>query len=415
MATKKIDEFPSLPVSKSLDSGKKIISELQRVAPSQIITLYEVDVEDLLIDQLVPYDVTNKSDAVFRFHNNLKLIQQDITWKGERYSAMPIQVEGYEFTTKGAAPAPKMTLGADDTDLEEFRTFKVACRKLGDLIGAKVTRVKTFAKYLDEENFYLNFGGGSRTAIGDTSLAPNGFEPDPNAEFPREVFYIERKSAENGSNLEFELASFVDFENKNLPNRLIITRSCQFKYRGEGCLYEYSSNYSNAQDATLRDKAENAFGKDSLKKLNLPTKAPLIADNQSTLIKDAVPEYNPQITPEKYDTSKQYTKGDSVYIEKNAIKYYFVCKLDAPSAIADTYAAPPNRRYWIQDSCSKDVKGCQLRWSDSYKDKKGLNTAGQFSVGKATRSEYHALGNGKSHGGCLPFGGFPAVQKIEGQ
>ncbi len=413
MSTKKINDFPSLPVSKNLDSGKKVISELQRVAPSQIITLYEVDVEELLIDQLVPYDVVNKSDAVFRFHNSLKLTQQDIIWKGERYSAMPVRVEGYEFTTKGSAPSPKMTLGANEDELSEFRTFKLACRKLGDLIGAKVTRIKTFAKYLDEANFYLNFGGSNRTIIGDTSEVPEGFEPDPNAEFPREVFFIERKSGETGTLLEFELASFVDFENKNLPNRLIITRSCQFKYRGEGCLYEYSSNYSSANDATLREKAEAAFGKDSLKSLNLPTKAPLIADNQSTLIKDAVPQYNSQITPLKYDTNKRYTKGDAVYIEKNSIKYYFVCKLDAPSAVADAHAAPPNRNYWIQDSCSKDVKGCQLRWSDAYKDKQGINTAGEYSVGKATRSAYHALGDGKTHGGCLPFGGFPAVKKIE--
>ena len=64
MSVKKIDEFPDLPTSVSLESNKKVISELQRVNPSQIVTLFEVDAEDLLLDQQVPFDRITKSDAV---------------------------------------------------------------------------------------------------------------------------------------------------------------------------------------------------------------------------------------------------------------------------------------------------------------------------------------------------------------
>ena len=123
MSIKKIDEFSDLPTSVSLVSNKKVISELQSVTPSQIITLFEVDAEDLLLDQHIPFDRITKSDAVFRFHNNLKLSKQDIIWKGQKYIALPIIVQGYEANTKGSAPAPKLSLFSDETRVEEFKNF----------------------------------------------------------------------------------------------------------------------------------------------------------------------------------------------------------------------------------------------------------------------------------------------------
>ncbi len=416
MSVKKIDEFPDLPTSVSLESNKKVISELQRVNPSQIVTLFEVDAEDLLLDQHVPFDRITKSDAVFRFHNNLKLSKQDIIWKGQKYIALPIIVQGYEANTKGSAPSPKLSLFSDATRVEEFKNFKLLLRKANDLTGAKVTRIKTFAKYLDEDNFYINIGG-RKNYIGDQSLVPDGFEPDPNAEFPREIYFVERKSVETANSIEFELSSFVDFENKNLPNRLVISRSCQFEYRGEGCLYEYAQNFS-PNDAPNRGKAQAAFNCDSLKSLNLPSKAPPIADSQNTLIKDVIPEYDfnkMSRPPVKWSESEVYFKGDFVYIEKSGRKYYFVAKSnDIPKGIIDQYAAPPNLTYWVQDSCSKDAVGCKLRWSDEYKDQKGLRVGGEFSTGSITRTDSAAVpGNGKTHDGHLPFGGFPATIRLE--
>ena len=51
-----------------------------------------------------------------------------------------------------------------------------------DLTGAKVTRIRTMARFLD--------------AV--IAGATNPFElRDSDAEFPREIYYIDRKSAEN--------------------------------------------------------------------------------------------------------------------------------------------------------------------------------------------------------------------------
>ena len=74
-----------------------------------------------------------------------------------------------------------------------------------DLTGAKVTRRRTMARFLDTANF---------------SGATNPFgTPDPDAEFPREVYYIDRKSAENRTVIQFELAAIFDIAGIRAPKR----------------------------------------------------------------------------------------------------------------------------------------------------------------------------------------------------
>ena len=408
---KKISEFPAVDSSKVLDSNKKIISELQRVSPSAVVTLFEIDIEKLLINQLIPYDTISRADAVFRFHNNLKLIKQDIIWKGQVYKASPIKVDGYESSSRGTNATPKMTLLSNEESGTVFRDFRALMRQLDDLIGSKVTRIRTFAKYLDRENFYLNVGGESKL-IGNESLIPEGFEPDPLAELPREIYFIERKVSESKAGIELELAAPVDFENLQLPNRLCLARSCQFQYRGEGCLYEYSADFS-VNDSATRNLAEKVFNCDNLKSINLPSEAPPIANENNELIKDIIPQFNSRIKPILWSADKTYSIGTSVYIEKDNRKYYFVAKKAVEKTQINSSTAPPNSNYWEKDSCSKSVNGCRLRWSDDYKRGKGLLTFGGFSVCTASRSEANPLGNGATHACSLPFGGFPSVRRLE--
>jgi lambda family phage minor tail protein L len=357
---KKISEFPSAPAGKILDSNKKIISELQRVAPSSVVTLFEIDIEDLLVENLLPYDNASRSDAVFRFHNNLKLIKQDIIWKGQVYKASPIKVDGYEASSKGPTATPKLTFVSDEEDNKAFRELRTMLRQLDDLVGGKVTRLRTFAKYLDEENFYINVGGEKRL-VGSESIVPEGFQPDPLAEFPREIFFIERKIGESAKGIELQLASPVDFENLSLPRRKCISRTCQFDYRGEGCLYEYSSHFG-VNDSATREKSEKSFGCDNLGGVNLPTEAPPIANEKNELIKDIIPEFNPRSRPSKWSADRDYSVGSSIYYEKNNRKYYFVCKKFAEKSRIRPSTAPPNMNYWEPDICSKNIKGCKLRW-----------------------------------------------------
>ena len=65
-----------------------------------------------------------------------------------------------------------------------------------DLTGATVTRIRTLARYLDSINF-----PGNTNPLG---------TPDPTAEFPQEIYKIDRKSAENREVVTFELAAVFD-------------------------------------------------------------------------------------------------------------------------------------------------------------------------------------------------------------
>ena len=74
-----------------------------------------------------------------------------------------------------------------------------------DLTGSTFTRIRTFARFLDN----ANFTGGSN---------PLG-TPDPTAEFRRQIFKIDRKSTENREIVEFELAGSLDMMGLKAPTR----------------------------------------------------------------------------------------------------------------------------------------------------------------------------------------------------
>jgi rubredoxin len=183
---------------------------------------------------------------------------------------------------------------------------------------------------------------------------------------PRDIYYIDRKSAENKSTIEFELASILDVEGVKLPNRLVLANRCTATYRCEGCLYEYrkTGRYKPSihGDAAFED---------------LPPEAPPVATEKDEIITEILGIDKLDGDGEEYDVAflNSYGPGSSVFIRKNDIPYYFVCKATPP------LSGPPDTRYWILDACSKTVRGCKLRW------KTGTNVN-------------------------LPFNGFPSANSI---
>lgn len=70
-----------------------------------------------------------------------------VYWKGQMYVPFPIQATGFERKANGALPRPNLAVS-------NFGGFLSAiCRTADDLISAKVTRIRTFKKYLDSANF----------------------------------------------------------------------------------------------------------------------------------------------------------------------------------------------------------------------------------------------------------------------
>ena len=176
-------------------SSSAIVSNLQNTNPSAIIELFTLQLDNSL----------HGATTIYRFHAGSSLKDNgEIVWAGNSYQRFPIQAEGFAFR-QGQLPRPTLTvsnaLGTITAILLSVNTTTAG----NDLTGATVTRIRTLAKFLDAVNF-----------PGD--INPYG-TPDNTAEFPQEIYKIDRKSAENRDTVQFELASVLDLAGIRAPNR----------------------------------------------------------------------------------------------------------------------------------------------------------------------------------------------------
>ena len=208
------------------------VSALQEIAPGAIIELFELQLN-------VAQHGINET---YRFHAGVnEKDDQNIVWAGNEYLRFPVEVDGFEYSGQGQLPRPKMRVS------NIFGTITAILLTLPNgLEGAKFTRIRTLARYLDAVNF-----------TGDVN--PYG-TPDPTAEFPREIFYVDRKSSETRDVIEFELAAVFDLIGVRAPKRQCVSNICQWKYRGPECGY-VGNAYFNANNQPTTVLAEDACGK----------------------------------------------------------------------------------------------------------------------------------------------------------
>lgn len=337
-------------------SIKRIQTETAQLETSALVTLFELDLSIPLENQGL---LVNDTDKIFYFHNNIKLITNDIKYQNNIYRLCPIEASGFELTSQGALPTPTLRITVSEAGIPFLALLKEKMRLLGDLTGCKIIRRRTFAKFLTLNNFNVN-------------NEPSNLIIDELAELPKDVWFINRKSNENKLHIEYELNSSLDLENIQLPRRNMVAKRCNFNYRGEGCLYEYNQ-YRN----------DDIHGELTV----LPTEAPPVATEEDKLITEILGLESITVVG-AYQNNRVYEKGESVYIESNGIKYYFVSKRNG------VISMPPNPVDWIADKCSKCIKGCKLRWSAS-------NPTGAVIVGNSGLVK-----------GNLPFGGFLALDRV---
>jgi lambda family phage minor tail protein L len=348
------------------DAALKVNKEFFSLEPSSIISLFEVDLTEIGFDTDPQFVVNLKNfqiilpggdDGVFnykiiRLHNNLKLGRNIIYWKGNAYLPAPLATEGFELASRGVFPKPKVQISFSDDMLDVFSLFRGTVN-FGDLIGAKFTRIRTFAKFLDRNNFYQADGASALSP--DKLVIPEGFDPDPNCEFPRDIYYFDRKSSENKNSIQFELSSAIDLDRAKLPKRRVLSYICPWQYRGEGCLYEYQEKLSEDIHGTITpipNKSDSSGAK-----------APVCATEDDQII-SKMPIFSGTTVGtnkiESWKLSTPYNKGDAVFINKKNINFYFVAKTNVPMDMP-----PPNGQYWIADQCSKSVKGCKIRFGEN--------------------------------------------------
>ena len=173
--------------------NQSIFSNLQSINPSAVIELFTLQLSTAL----------HGANTIYRFHAGSNLnANGKIVWASNEYLRFPVQASGFAFQ-RGKIPRPKITI-SNATGLMSSILLEVNNTTTGnDLTGATVTRIRTLARYLDAINF----------------ADQNNPTADSNAEFPKEIYSIDRKSTENREIVEFELAAPTDLAGVRIPGR----------------------------------------------------------------------------------------------------------------------------------------------------------------------------------------------------
>jgi lambda family phage minor tail protein L len=202
------------------------IEELQKLAPSALIHLFILDTS-MFVDGGIEY-----------FHAGTNELEAPVVWQGITYIPWAVAAEGFEKSGRGSLPQPKLRVA------NYQGIFSAYVRQYQDLIGAIVVRKKTHACYLDGINF------------------PGGVNPtaDPDMEYTPEKWFIHRKSFQDNTILEFQLATSFDVSGKKLPGRQVNRNLCGWLsiggYRGPYC------SYAGPPVADLNDDPVSTFAED---------------------------------------------------------------------------------------------------------------------------------------------------------
>tara|TARA_Y100001951_G_C11270957_1_gene258751 strand:+ start:437 stop:1060 length:624 start_codon:yes stop_codon:yes gene_type:complete len=192
------------------------VSQLQKPNVDNIIELFQLELNTKMHGISQTYYFHNGVSS----NNDVNLIFNNI-----EYVRMPIEASGFEYNGK---QLPRPTLKISNI-LGTITTILLTLPQ--GLEGAKVTRIRTLRQFIDNTNFRggeILLEDGSNilqedgTAINlESGINPFG-TPDPTATFPDEVFFIDRKAAENRAVVEFELAASFDLQGVRLPKRQIL-------------------------------------------------------------------------------------------------------------------------------------------------------------------------------------------------
>jgi len=198
-----------------------ILEDVQKLVAGNLVTLYELDCQPL-------------GGGIERYHNHNDGV---IVWQGQAYHPWAIEARDFERTGDGQQPNPTLTVGniGQDADGNPIPgVVSALCLALDDLRGAKLTRKRTFTRYLDA----VNFAEGNPGA-------------DPSEHLPDERWIISQKQSETPEAVTFVLTSPLQFDGMQVPGRQIIANVCGWLvmarpeggYRGACCGYTGAAMY----------------------------------------------------------------------------------------------------------------------------------------------------------------------------
>lgn len=206
------------------------IRESLKLAPDALVELFSLDTT--MLTNI--YGQPGAGDVLNFVAGTLNGAQ--VLFAGVSYQPIPIEASGFEWNGNGKLPVPRLKIAAIG-GLAAGLTYQ-----FGDLLGAEVTRLRTFAKFLDGQP-----------------------EADPTAVFEPDRFRIDRKAAQNKAYVEFELAAVFDQQGVRLPRRQVLRDACTNTYRvfRNGQLYSGTCPYDGNSTFDAFDAPVDGIENDS--------------------------------------------------------------------------------------------------------------------------------------------------------
>lgn len=211
-----------------------LFERLSAVSPSAIIELYELHLSANV----------HGSDQVYYFTAMDNGLGTGVIFGGQQYISYPILAEGFEWNGTGTLPRPTIRVSNHQRLITQMMAAANVTTPGNDLSKAKFVRRRTLARYLDNDNFH--------------PYPPAWLQPNSDAQFPPDIFFLDRLTAETRDIVEFEAAAATDLHGIRMPKRQCISNICQWVYRGDGCGYN-GKPCATSKDEPIVLTTENGF------------------------------------------------------------------------------------------------------------------------------------------------------------
>ena len=186
------------------------IQALELDADENLIQLYQLE--------WVAEDPSTSTNAVYlNFHSHDT--DDILTFDGEEYYGMPIQIEGIEKHADGASARPKLTIPNVESIFRsnhplrsQLASLSVSNFLLEELLNKRIIYRKTLLKYV--------------------KVGSAGATPTNSFQFPKSEYIIDRIASKNSMLVELEMSSPFELTNVKIPNRVVTGKYCPWAYKG---------------------------------------------------------------------------------------------------------------------------------------------------------------------------------------
>lgn len=166
-----------------------LAATVQSLEPGCLVEMFSLDLSPIGVEEVWHFTPTPGVDG-------------QIVFGGVTYVAADVEATGFEVNGQGQIPQP--TLKVSNATL--YLAGLVLAHR--DAVGVRVTRLRTFAQYLDGQP-----------------------EADPDAAFPPDIYIVEQKTNQDKLSIEWKLAAETDQDGLMLPSRTVVRDYCPWAYR----------------------------------------------------------------------------------------------------------------------------------------------------------------------------------------